>query len=183
MELKAVSSGVEGRSKTLKPGATQTTTMRGGEGKKRQKKKKENDGGVAASYKKREKGVEGTSRYEGEDENQEMKERATSPTKKPKKRPRDEVEEVVDPSIMVKKPRLEKEGESKKSKGDLAKTKTNKSGGNKTDIDKFKDSRGAGGRRLLTSRRTQDALIGFPLSIQENGRKTGIRYTQKKSWG
>lgn len=154
IERKAVSSGVEGKRKTLKSGATKTTTTGDGEGKKRQKKKKETERGAGTSYKKGEKEVERTSKYETEtEENQEAEEAATSPIKKGKKRPREEVEEVVDPSITVKKPRLEKDGKSTKSKGDLGKTKTNKGSGNKTktDLDKFKDSRGSGGRRLLVS--------------------------------
>jgi len=143
-----LSSGVEGKRKTLR---SATATMRDEEGKKRQKKKKENGRGVVASYKRDEKEVEGTSRYEPEAEVEEPA------TKKRKKRPRDEVEEVVDPSITVKKPRLEKDGKSKKSKGDLA--KTDKGGGIKTDLDKFKDSRGAGGRK-----RTEE---GFPIYTEE----------------
>ena len=150
IEPKAVSSGGGGKRNPLKSRATKTATIRDGEGKKRQKKQKEKERGVAASsYKKGEKEVEGTSRCKTETENQEAEEPATWPTKKAKKRPREEVEEVVDPSITMKKPRLEKEGKSKKSKGELA--KTNMGGGIKTDHDKFVDSRGAGGRRLLAS--------------------------------
>ena len=172
IEPKAVSSGGGGKGKPLKSGATKTTTMRGGEGKKRQTNKKENQRGVVASFKKDEKEVGGTSRNETETENQEAEKPATSPTKKPKKRRREEVEEVVDPSITVKKPRLEKDGKSQKVKDDLA--KTNKGGGTKTDIDKFKDSRGSGGRRLLTYGRSEDGLINFPFRKTDGGRVSDI---------
>src|SRR5258706_5710595 len=148
IEPKVVSNGGGGKRKTLETGATKARTMRDGEGKKPQKEKKEKERDVvAASHKKGEKEVEGTSRCKTETENQESEEPATWPTKKSRKRPREEVEEVVDPSITMKKPRLEKDGKSKKSKGELA--KTNMGGGVKTDLDKFKDSRGAGGRTLL----------------------------------
>jgi hypothetical protein len=135
VKSKAVSSGVGGKSKTLKSGATQTTqttTMGDEEGKKLQKRKKEKKRGAVASHKRGEKEVEGAS-------NRETEEPATLPRERPKKRPRDEVEEVIDPSpsITVKKPRLET-------------NKKSKSGGIKTGLDKFKDSRGSSGRRLLT---------------------------------
>ena len=172
IEPKAVSSGGGGKGKSLKSGATQTTTMRDGEGKKRQKKKKEKERDVVASYKKDEKEVGGTLRNETETENQEAEKPATSPTKKPKKRPREEVEEVVDPSITVKKPRLEKDGKSQKTKDDPA--KTNKGGRVKTDLDKFKDSRGSGGRRSLAYRRSEDGLINFPCRKTDGRRVSDI---------
>ena len=169
IEPKAVSSGGGGKGKPPKSGATKTITMRDGGGKKRQKKKKENERGVVASYKKDEKEVGGT---ETETENQEAEKPATSPTKKPKKRPREEVEEVVDPSVTMKQPRLEKDGKSQKAKDDPA--KTNKGGRIKTDLDKFKDSRGSGGRRLLTYRRNEDGLINFPFRETDGRRVSDI---------
>ena len=173
IEPKAVSSGGGGKGKSLKSGAAQTTTMRDGEGKKRQKKKKEKERGVVASYKKDEEEVGGTLRNETETENQEEAEKpATSPTKKPKKRPREEVEEVVDPSITVKKPRLEKDGKSQKTKEDPA--KTNKGGRVKTDLDRFKDSRGSGGRKSLAYRCSEDGLISFPCRKTDGRRVSDI---------
>jgi len=141
IEPKAVSGGVGDKRKTLKSGAIKSTTVGDGEGKKRQKKKKGKERDIVASYKRDEKEVEGTSGYEAKTENQEGEKTEGSSTKKSKKRPRDEVEEVVDPSITVKKLRLEKDGKHKKSKGE----------GMKTGLDKFMDSRGSGGRKLLSS--------------------------------
>jgi hypothetical protein len=94
---KSVSNGAEGKREPFKSGATKTTTMRNEEGKKREKRKKEKGRGVVASYQRDEKEVEGTSRYDPKAENQQVEEPASSATKKAKKRPRDEVEEVVDP--------------------------------------------------------------------------------------
>jgi hypothetical protein len=176
VEPKAVPSGVGDKRKS---GATKTTTVRDGEGKKRQRKKNGKEMEVVASYKRGEEEVEGTSKNETKAENQEGEEPANWPTKKSKKRPRDEVEEVVDPSITVKRQRVEKDGKRKKSKAEPA--TTNKGDGIKTGLDKFKDSRGAGGRRLLTcrvsedGRRTEGLFIysgkrteeGFPIYTEE----------------
>lgn len=144
VESKVVPKSLGGKSKALKLDATQATTMRGGKGKKRKKRKNEDD--ITSSKKGEE--VEGASRDENEKESQEMEKPATSPMKKPKKRRRDEVEEVIDPSITVKKPRLEKDGNSNKSKSNLAKAK--RGGGADDDLGKFKDSRGASGRMFLS---------------------------------
>jgi len=183
VKSKVVPKGVEGKGKPLKSEATQTITMRDGEGKKR-KKKKEKHKGVIASSRKGEEEAEGVLRDENEDEKQETENLVPSPMKKPKKRPRDEVEEVVDPSITVKKPRLEKDGKSSKSKGGLARPKQD--GGIKGGLEKFKDSRGATGRRSHSSLKrigpgSEGAVKTDRDFIQENGRKRGSRYTLKTS--
>jgi hypothetical protein len=149
MKSTVVPTGAERKKKTANPGAVQTTTMGSGEGKKRKKKKKDESRAIATSSRKGEEEVEETLRDGNENENQKM-ELAPSTTKRQKKRPRDEVEEVVDPSITLKKPRLEKDGKSKRSKGDEA--AATKGGGTK-DLEVFKDSRGASGRASLSSSR------------------------------
>ena len=147
VKSKVVPKGVGGKSKSPKPGDTQTITMRDGERKKRKKKKKErNKDAIPSSKRVEEEEVDGAVSDEDENELSELEAPISSPMKKPKKRPRDEVEEVVDPSIMVKKPRLEKDGKNLKSKDDPAKVK--KGGGVKGDLEKFKDSRGASGRKF-----------------------------------
>ena len=150
VKSKVVPNGAEGKSKSkiLKPGETQTTTTRDGEGKKRKKKKKEGNKGTILSSKKVEEEEAGASGDENENE-KEAKMPSPLPMKNPKKRPRDDVEEVVDPSITVKKPRLEKNSRDIKSKGGLVKVK--KGDGTKGDLERFKDSRGASGRRFFSS--------------------------------
>ena len=147
VKSKVVPNGVEdkSKSKSLKPGETQTTTTRDGEGKKGKKKKKERNKGTIPSSKKVEEEEAGASGDENEND-KEAKVPVRLPMKKPKKRPRDDVEEVVDPSITVKKPRLEKDI---KLKGGLVKVR--KGGGTKGDLERFKDSRGASGRRFFSS--------------------------------
>lgn len=182
VKSRLVPKAVEGKTKRPKSGDPRTTTMRDGEGNKRKKKKKEKNKGAIPSSKKVEEEVDGASAAGDENENAhtEPEMPVFSPTKKPTKRPRDEVEEVVDPSIMVKKPRLEKDGQNMKSKG--GPTKVRKDGGTKDGLERFKDSRGASGRRFLFSREPGLAMKTDRVVIQGNGRKRVTRYTPRKNW-
>jgi hypothetical protein len=116
VKSKVVTKSGEGKSERPTPQETQITTMRGGEGKKRKtKKKKEGNKDAILSSKK----VEEEERASGDENEKEPELPIPLAMKKPKKRPRDDVEEVVDPSIAAKKPRLEKDGKDTKPKGRL----------------------------------------------------------------